>query len=734
MEEYTELNGTIDSVVYRNDENGYAVIRMTLDDGDSATVVGCFPCVAPGEAVSAEGSWMLHNQHGRQFKAEHAIRLLPTNADDIYKYLAGGTVRGIGPATAALIVNRFGEKALDVLELHPDKLAEIKGISTSKASEMSKSFKRQAGLRRLMEFLCGYRIRPEYALRLYKFYGNSAMETLQENPYILASSHIGAAFSDADALALEMGVENDSINRIAAAVLFELRHNLGNGHCFIPKEKLTAATSQLIGVDTERIEEGVELLKENGEIVCDMVANLEACYLKDIYEAESYTARRIKAMCKPVPTSKMNLDRFIADLEKKNGISYAPLQKSTLSLAMSSNIMVITGGPGTGKTTVVKAIIELFKHDELKVCLAAPTGRAAKRMTELTGEEASTVHRLLGAKISDDGEALIFTKNEDDPLNADAVILDECSMMDITLMKALISAMRPECKLVLVGDADQLPPVGPGNVFADIIRSNIVPTVRLTEIFRQKAESRIVSNAHKINKGEHPNFEANTGDFFRLRRLRAESSIDTVLELCERRLPNNMGIPTDEIQVLSPTRKGETGTVSLNRLLQAALNPKSDEKKEKSFGDIVFREGDRIMQIKNNYDIPWQSSDGVFGSGIFNGDLGRIKAIDHQNETMKIEFDDKTVTYGFDMLSELEHSWAMTVHKSQGSEYRAVILVLNSGTKMLMTRSVLYTAVTRAKSLLIMVGDDSIAHYMIDNNRQSRRYSALRIRLADENT
>ena len=430
----------------------------------------------------------------------------------------------------------------------------------------------------------------------------------------------------------------------------------------------------------------------------------------------------------------MNLDHFIADLEKKNGISYAPLQKSTLSLAMSSNIMVITGGPGTGKTTVVKAIIELFKHDELKVCLAAPTGRAAKRMTELTGEEASTVHRLLGAKISDDGEALIFTKNEDDPLNADAVILDECSMMDITLMKALLSAMRPECKLVLVGDADQLPPVGPGNVFADIIRSDIVPTVRLTEIFRQKAESRIVSNAHMINKGEHPNFEANTGDFFRLRRLRAESSIDTVLELCERRLPNNMGIPTDEIQVLSPTRKGETGTVSLNRLLQAALNPKSDEKKEKSFGDIVFREGDRIMQIKNNYDIPWQSSDGVFGSGIFNGDLGRIKAIDHQNETMKIEFDDKTVTYGFDMLSELEHSWAMTVHKSQGSEYRAVILVLNSGTKMLMTRSVLYTAVTRAKSLLIMVGDDSIAHYMIDNNRQSRRYSALRIRLADENT
>lgn len=734
MEEYTELNGVIDSVIYRNDENGYAVIRMTLDDGENVTVVGCFPSVAPGEMVSAEGAWMTHCQHGKQFKAEHAIRLLPTNADDIYKYLAGGTVKGIGPATAALIVNRFGEKSLDILELHPEKLAEIKGISTSKAGEMSKSFKRQAGLRRLMEFLCGYRIRPEFALRLYKFYGNSAMEVLQENPYILASSHIGAAFSDADALALEMGIENDSVNRIAAAVLFELRHNLGNGHCFIPREKLSDATSQLIGVDAERIEEGVELLISDGELVCERLAGLDACYLKEIYEAESYTAKRIKAMCKATKPIKTNLDSIIASLEKKNGICYAPLQKSTLSLAASSRVMVITGGPGTGKTTIVKAIIELFESSEMSVCLAAPTGRAAKRMTELTGAEASTVHRLLGARISEDGESLIFTKDEDDPLTADAVILDECSMMDIALMKALLSAMRPECRLVLVGDADQLPPVGPGNVFADIIRSGIVPTVRLTEIFRQKAESRIVRNAHMINRGKHPDFEANTGDFFRLRRVRVDGCLDTVMELCAKRLPDNMNIPSDEIQVLTPTKKGETGTGNLNRMLQATLNPPSPEKKEKSFGDVVFREGDRIMQIKNNYDIPWQTSAGVFGSGIFNGDLGRIKSIDHQTETMKIEFDEKTVTYDFDMLSELEHSWAMTVHKSQGSEYRAVILVLNSGTKLLLTRSVLYTAVTRARSLLIMVGDDSLAHYMIENNKQSRRYSALRIRLADENT
>lgn len=732
MEELTELNGTIDSVIYRNDENGYAVIRVSLDNGETTTVVGCFPYVAPGEMLTAEGTWMTHSQHGRQFKAEHTMRLLPSSADDIYKYLAGGVVKGIGPATASLIVNRFGEKSLDVLELHPEKLSEIKGISKAKANEMSKSFKRQAGLRRLMEFLCGYRIQPAYALRLYKFYGSDAMEVLQENPYILASAHIGAAFSDADTLAIELGVEHDSLNRAAAAVSFELRHNLNNGHCFIPREKLELATSQLIGVEPERISDGIDLLIENGEIECDMVAGLNACYLTELYRAETYTAQRIKKMAKKKRADSHELSSFIERLERENGISYAPLQKSTISLAMRSDIMVLTGGPGTGKTTIVKAIIQLFEHYDISVCLAAPTGRAAKRMTELTGREAQTVHRLLGAKMSENGEDLIFTRDEDDPLKTDVVILDECSMVDITLMEALLKAMPDECRLILVGDADQLPSVGAGNVFADIIRSEIVPTVRLTEIFRQKAESRIVRNAHMINRGEHPDFEANTGDFFRLKRLQSRQCLDTVLELCSRRLPENMGIPSNKIQVLSPTRRGETGTVNLNKALQAVLNPPSKDKKEKPFGDVVFREGDRIMQIRNNYDIAWKTEKGMFGSGIFNGDLGEIKAIDLMSETMELVFDDKLVIYGFDMLGELEHSWAMTVHKSQGSEYGAVILVLSQSSKMLLTRGVLYTAVTRAKSLLIMVGDDAAAHYMIDNNKQSRRYSALRIRLANE--
>jgi len=732
MDELKELNGTISSVIYRNDENGYAVLRMEQDNGEITTVVGCFPYAAPGEMLTVEGSWMSHAQHGKQFKAEHSIRLLPTSEESIYEYLAGGTVKGIGTATAALIVDRFGEDSLNILELHPEKLAEIKGISLTKAKEMSKSFKRQAGLRRLMEFLCAYKIQPIFALRAYRFYGDSALEIVQENPYILSVSHIGASFADADNLALELGLEGDSPNRISAAVTFELRHNSGNGHCFIPRDKLASATAQLIGVQIEAVYERIDALSESGELVCEELAGLTACYLTELHTAETYTAERIKTMSRNTYTNNCNISRLIAGIEKENGICYAPMQKKTLELALNNQVLVLTGGPGTGKTTIVKAIIRMFDELELDTCLAAPTGRAAKRMTELTGREASTIHRLLGAKMSEDGERLIFTKDADDPLACDALILDECSMVDISLMYALLSAMKPECRLVLVGDADQLPSVGPGNVFSDIIRSETVPTVRLTEIFRQNGESKIVRNAHMINRGEHPSFEENSGDFFRLKRLQGGSSVDTIVELCAKRLPEKMKIPSNQIQVLSPTRKGETGTVNLNKRLQAALNPPSENKKEKLFGETVFRVGDRVMQIKNNYDIMWKTSSGLSGAGIFNGDIGEVKEIDAVNETVTVDFDDRLVLLGFEMLNELEHAWAMTVHKSQGSEYRAVILSLNAGTQMLLTRGVLYTAVTRAKELLIMVGDDALAHQMIDNNRQSRRYSALRIRLVQK--
>lgn len=729
MVELTEINGIISSVIYLNDENGYAVVRMETDSGEMVTAVGCLPYIAPGEMISAEGSWVTHAQHGRQFKIEQSNRLLPTSADGIYEYLAGSTVKGIGPATAALIVDRFKEKSLDILEMHPEKLAEIKGISLTKAKDLSASFKKQAGVRRLTEFLCAYGIKPLVALKLYRAYGSAALETVHENPYIISASHIGASFAEADNLALELGIEGDSINRISAAVLFELQHNSGNGHCFIPRDKLIAATSQLISVPADLVSDAIDSLSENGGLVCDTVANLDVCYLAELYEAETYTAERLKSMAGLKTKSSANVERLITKLENLYDISYAPLQKQSIELALNNRILVITGGPGTGKTTILKGILSLYDELELETLLAAPTGRAAKRMSELTGREASTIHRLLGAKMAEDGQSVIFSKHEGDPLNCDALVLDECSMVDITLMSSLLKALKPGCRLVLVGDADQLPSVGPGNVFSDIIRSRTVPTVRLTEIFRQKGDSRIVRNAHMINRGEHPDFEANTGDFFRLRRLKGGTAVETIVELCARRLPENMKIPSASIQVLSPTRKGETGTANLNKRLQAALNPPSESKKEKLFGEAVFRVGDRVIQIKNNYDTIWKTKGGVRGAGVYNGDIGTIAQIDPITETLTVDFEDKLATYSFEMLNELEHAWALTVHKSQGSEYRAVVLALSGDVQMLLTRGVLYTAVTRAKELLIMVGDDNIAHRMIDNNKQSRRYSALRLRL-----
>ena len=734
MQELSEINGTVSAVIFRNDENGYGVVKLELDSGENVTAVGCLPYIAPGEMISAEGSWMTHAQHGRQFKIEQCSRLLPTSAEAIYEYLAGGTVRGVGPATAALIVDRFGDKALDVLEMQPEKLAEIKGISSAKAKDISAGFKKQAGVRRLTEFLCSYGIQPIFALRMFKFYGNSAIEVVHENPYILSSSHIGASFAEADSLALALGLEGDSLNRVCAAVVFELVHNSGNGHCFIPRGKLTLATSQLIGVAQELAEDAVDKLAEIGEIVCCTVAGLDACYLAPLYEAETYTAGRIKAMCKAKTERKVDITSIISRLEAANNIEYAPMQREAIALAAQNRMLVITGGPGTGKTTILKAVLALYDELELETYLAAPTGRAAKRMSELCGMEASTIHRMLGATMSEDGETVVFGKDEEDKLACDALIIDECSMVDITLMHAILKALKSDCRILLVGDADQLPSVGPGNVFSDIIRSGVVPTVRLTEIFRQKADSRIVRNAHMINRGEHPDFNENSGDLFRLRRMQGGSCVETIVELCKKRLPENMKIPSNQIQVLSPSRKGETGTVNLNKCLQAALNPSDEKKKEKLFGETVFRVGDRVIQIKNNYDIVWKDKLGKSGMGVYNGDIGTIIEIDTASEYLKVDYDDKIALYGFEMLNELEHAWALTVHKSQGSEYRAVILSLNPVAQLLLTRGVLYTAVTRAKELLIMVGDENVAHRMIDNHKQSRRYSALRIRLADENS
>lgn len=732
--EWTELVGTVDEIIYTNEENGYTVLRMETEDGERVNVTGCLPFSAPGEQLIVSGTWMRHPTHGQQFKAEYAERRMPKGAEAVYEYLASRVIKGVGPATASVIVSAFGEKALDVIENDPEKLAGLRGISLKKAREMSETLKHQLGLRRLMEFLNSHGLKPQYAMRLYQSYGDRALEFISENPYLLTRPHIGGEFADADRLALDLGMEGDSSERIAAAILFELQHNSGNGHVFIPREKLIPATAQLIDIDAAPVEEGLDVLLDSGEVVCSTVAGRDGCYLAALYEAETYTAERLLQMAKGSVGAPADFDGIIAAVEREQKITYAPMQRKTLEIAANHRVMVITGGPGTGKTTTVRAIIAMFERMGLTVQLAAPTGRAAKRMTELSGRDASTIHRLLEAGYAGDSFDLVFQRDENNPLKCDAVILDESSMIDITLMKALLSALPKACRLVLVGDADQLPPVGPGSVFRDILRSYAIPVVRLTEIFRQTADSRIVSFAHRINDGEHPNITENKGDFFFMRRLNGEAARDLIVQLCAERLPKNMGIRPDEIQVLTAMRRGITGVQGLNAALQAALNPPAQDKPEKKFGDFVFRIGDRVMQIRNNYDIIWVSADNtVSGTGVYNGDVGYILSIDMNNELLIVDYDGRLASYGFDMLSELEHAWAMTVHKSQGSEYRAVILCLTGVPQQLTYRGVLYTAVTRARELLIAVGDENTVNQMIDNHKQTRRYSGLRARLAGEN-
>lgn len=729
--ELIKLTGTVEAVIYANEENGYTVLKLETDSGESTTVTGCLPFAAPGELLEVFGSWGSHPSHGQQFRAEYALRKMPSGVEAIYNYLASRVIKGIGPAMASVIVSEFGEKTLDVLENEPERLASIRGIGAKKAREMSEAFRRQTGLRRLMEYLGSHGVKIQTAMRLYRFYGNEALEQVKDNPYIISLPHIGGDFAEADTLALSIGFESDNTQRIAAALLFELQHNAGNGHTFIPREKLIAATSQLIGVDISSVEEGFEVLLDSGEVVCQSIAGREACYITYLYEAESCTAEKILRMTGLRFPEISEIDGIIERVEKSQGIHYAPMQRKTLDMAAKNGIMVLTGGPGTGKTTVVRAIIAMYEAMGLKVQLAAPTGRAAKRMSELSGAEATTIHRLLEAGYAEDGFDLAFKRNEDEPLKCDALILDECSMIDITLMRAMLAALPDNCRLVMVGDADQLPAVGPGNVFLDILRSGVVPTVRLTEIFRQTEASLIVRNAHMINSGDHPNIAENRGDFFFMRRLDQERASELIAQLCSKRLPDNMGIKSGEIQVLTPTRKGKCGTYRLNALLQAALNPPSADKKERRFGDAVFREGDRVMQIRNDYDIIWTTETGEKpGSGVFNGDIGYIRSIDLENERLTVDFDGHLAIYSFEMLSELEHAWAMTVHKSQGSEYRAVVLCLTDGPEQLLHRGILYTAVTRARELLVLVGDDNIVHKMIDNHKQTRRYSGLRARLA----
>ena len=730
MEERTTCEGSVHSLIFQNAENGYTVLRLLTCEGEVITVVGCIPCVAPGEHLSVSGVWEQHPQHGEQLRVTELERSLPETEGEIFNYLASGICKGVGPATAQRIVDRFGTDTLHILEQEPERLSLIKGMTARKAQEIAAGFRRHMGLRRLMAFLAQYQLPPVLAMQLRQQYGDAALEMVQTNPYLLSTDSCGVEFSVTDEIAMSMGMAADSSQRLQAAVTFELGHNENNGHVFLPQPKLVAATAQLLQCESELVEQALEELIDRGAVVREPVANVEACYLRRLWEAEVSACTRLNVLLDMAVDRSSQAERTIQEIEAEQGITYAPQQRQAVSLAASRGVLILTGGPGTGKTTAVRGIVALFQKMGLEILLAAPTGRAAKRMSELTGVEAQTVHRMLGMSWNEQTRQVTFQKGEKEPLETDALIVDEMSMVDLGLFSAMLRALRPGTRLVLVGDADQLPAVGAGNVFSDLIRSKRVETVFLREVFRQAEQSAIIRNAHAVNLGQTPQLTNNQGDFFFLCRREGERAASTIVELCRTRLPDKMGIPVDQIQVLTPTRKGPTGTVSLNRQLQAALNPPVPGKREILWGERLFRTGDRIMQTRNDYDVVWEKTDGTVGTGMFNGDVGRIVEIDPSGEWLTVCFDDRTAAYSAEMLNEVDLAYAQTVHKAQGSEYRCVVLAAMPAASSLMVRGVLYTALTRARELLIVVGDDAAIRSMAANDRQQRRYSGLRWRLA----
>lgn len=729
MEELTCREGTVHSLIFQNPENGYTVLRLLCEEGDVITVVGCIPCVAPGEHLTVSGVWEQHPQHGDQLRAVELERSLPEEEEEIYSYLASGICKGVGPATARNIVDRFGMDTFDILEREPERLATIRGVTARKAQEIAEGFRRHMGLRRLMAFLAVYELPPVLAMQLRQRYGDAALDMVRENPYLLSQDDCGVAFSTTDEIALSMGFPAESSQRLQAAVVFELAHNENNGHVFLPRNKLIAATAQLLQCSPDLPEAALDALIERRAVVQEHVANVDACYLRRLWEAEITVRERVEALLAAQTDTSFQASQTVEELERRQGITYAPRQREAVELAARQNVLILTGGPGTGKTTTVRGIVALFQKMGLDIVLAAPTGRAAKRMSELTGMEAQTIHRLLGMSWSEATRQVTYTKTEKEPLEADAVIVDEMSMVDLPLFAALLRALRSGTRLVLVGDADQLPSVGAGNVFSDLIRSGRMATVFLRDIFRQAEQSAIIRNAHAVNQGQPPQLVNNQGDFFFLCRRDPERTVSTVVELCQTRLPDNMGIPAGQIQVLTPTRKGPSGTINLNSRLQEALNPAEKGKRELLWGERLFREGDRVMQTRNDYDVMWEKGDGTVGTGMFNGDVGRITRIDSSGDWLELDFDGRIAVYGIEQLNELDLAYAQTIHKAQGSEYRAVILAAMPAAPSLMVRGVLYTALTRARELLVMVGDDAAIRSMAENDRQQRRYSGLRWRL-----
>lgn len=724
-----EIQGVIQEIIFRNEQNGYSVVDMECD-GELETFVGYFAFLNLGEMIKAFGSWVQHKDYGRQFKVESYSIVTPASLIGIEKYLASGLISGIGQATAKKLVEKFGMDTLDIIQYNPDKLLEIEGIGEKKAEKMHEAFLEQRELRDIMIFLEQYGISPAYAVRIYKTYGVNTIREIKENPYRLAEDVFGIGFRLADKVAMSMGVSPESEYRLASGTKYILNYYHAMGHTYVPRELLLEKAAELLNAGRDAMENILVSLFIEKKIAVETLEDCKAVYSIPFFKAESGVCRRLAqfAMQKP---SKLNVD-----FDFEDGIKLAKNQKQAVKAAMENGIVVITGGPGTGKTTTIKTIIRIFEAMGLSVLLAAPTGRAAKRMQEATGKEAKTIHRLLeyGAAEGDDtDEGMCFQKDEDSPLEADAIIIDEVSMVDILLMNSLLKAVPEGTRLVLVGDADQLPSVGAGNVLRDIIESEIVPVVKLDEIFRQAEESLIIVNAHKINNGELPIIDSRTKDFFFIRHDNQQEIAETIINLCSDRLPKYTGYDFYEgIQVLSPMKKGDCGILNLNIKLQQRLNPEDDRKKEKVYRDNVFRVGDKVMQIRNNYKLKWQSISDFEkeGEGVFNGDLGIIQDIDGEEQHIDVIFDgERLVKYDYAILDELEHAYALTVHKSQGSEFPVVVMPVTYGAPMLMTRNLLYTALTRAKEMVVLVGHEKYIRQMVENNHIAKRYSGLMQRL-----
>lgn len=722
--EILELTGTVEAVIYRNDENGYTVIELSGDK--EITAVGIMPELNPGEEVRLMGSFKPHPNYGMQFSATACEKSMPSDIAGILKYLSSGAVKGIGPATAALIVKEFGAASLEVMENEPYRVSKLRGISKEKALSFSEQLKLNVGIKELMLHLSKYDISPATAIKIYKFYGNNAVDAVENNPFALVEGDFNVSFETADRIAKIQGRPLDEKVRVRAGITYVLSHNRNNGHTCLPSDRLLKTACSYLKVEMLHCEAALrELVEDNTLISCE-IEGKDYIFLKELYESEYYIATRLKMMMMFPAVQLPDIDKQIEAIEKVRNIEYAERQKEAITQALSKGLLILTGGPGTGKTTTLNAIIKLLKNKGQKVLMCAPTGRAAQRMSEVTGEEAKTIHRLLEVNW-DKSDRPEFKKNEKNLLNCDALIVDEVSMVDVQLFESVMHALPLGCRLILVGDSHQLPSVGAGNVLDNLISSEKIPCVELNEIFRQSMESLIVTNAHKIVRGESPDLNAKDNDFFFLPARNMQVIEKTVVELVSARLPDAYGYDVyNDIQILSPGRKGDLGVNSLNAKLQSVINPKSDKKEEISSMGRILRAGDKVMQTKNNYDLSWSKDNGEFGEGIFNGEIGIIESISKKNRTIKVKFDDKTATYDFDFAPDLDLAYATTVHKSQGNEFEAVVIPMYRGAPQLLYRNLLYTAVTRAKKLLIIVGDESVLHQMINNDRKNRRYSGLR--------